>query len=75
MRLKKYLRSQEMRQPDAGQVFVEYFVLLCIMAFLTIVATSVFYKNIQQKTEDYTTTAIGHMAPYFQRYDDTLRVH
>jgi len=70
MSLKKYFIRCGITQDRKGQVFVEYFILLCLLAFLTIVSTSLFYKNIQGKTEDYSNSAIGKMAPYFHGFDD-----
>lgn len=49
MRLKKFLRSQG----QAGQITTEYFVLLCVIATITIITSSRFFTGVGGMTNSF----------------------
>ncbi len=57
MRLKKFLKSSW----GKGQVTVEYFVLLCIMAALTIIGSSGFFTKVGRTTNSFMMTSVAAM--------------
>lgn len=59
MRLKKYLKRNKLDKK--GQAIVEYFILLVMLALLTIVSSSVFFKNVKSTTDTF-----------FQRSNQTM---
>jgi uncharacterized protein (UPF0333 family) len=65
MSLKKYLISYsgQARIRCSGQVFVEYFVLLTVIAILTLLAGSYFFQKTQNSTNDFRATAFNKINP------------
>jgi len=57
MSLKKYLIS------DSGQVLMEYFILLTVVAVFTLLAGSYFYKRSKGSAEDFRDKALTTMNP------------
>lgn len=57
MSLKKYLIS------ISGQVFMEYFILLTVIAVFTLLAGSFFYHRSKSSTEDFRDKALTNMNP------------
>jgi uncharacterized protein (UPF0333 family) len=60
MSLKKFLRSWDQNK---GQVVIEYFILLTVLAFFTILGGSYFFNKAQYSTEQFRNKAIEKMAP------------
>ncbi|MFH0940754.1 MAG: hypothetical protein V1840_02735 [Candidatus Omnitrophota bacterium] len=56
MRLKKFLKS-------SGQAVVEYFILLVLLAALTIIGGSVLFGKVQITTDRFRNSAFEAMAP------------
>ena len=62
MRLKKYLKSYGLK--NDGQAVVEYFILLVLLAALTIIGGSVLFGKVQITTDRFRNSAFNAMAPY-----------
>jgi len=60
MSFKKYLISLDQ---NSGQVVIEYFILLTILAFFTIIGGSYFFNKAKGSTENFRDKAIEKMAP------------
>lgn len=60
MSLKKYLISWDQ---ETGQVVIEYFILLTVLALFTILGGSYFFNKAKGSTEHFRDTAIEKMAP------------
>ncbi|MEK7849438.1 MAG: hypothetical protein AAB213_01255 [Candidatus Omnitrophota bacterium] len=70
MRLKKFLKScgfkkcgQARHCCDGGQAVVEYFILLVLLAALTIIGGSVLFGKVQITTDRFRNSAFDKMAP------------
>ena len=48
---------------DSGQVIIEYFILLVLLAAFTMIASSTFFKQTQYMTERFTNEAVNKIAP------------
>ena len=59
MSLKKYLESLIVEK--SGQSFVEYFVLLTVIAALTLIATSSLFSRSKTSVEHFVSSAAGAM--------------
>jgi Flp pilus assembly pilin Flp len=57
MSLKKYLKS-------SGQAIVEYFILLVLIAALTIIGGSILFGKVQISTDRFRNSAFNAMVPY-----------
>ena len=69
MSLKKYLKRYNKVLHGAfglskkGQAASEYFILLTVVAALTIVGMAPFFERIQDSTERYSNFAVNQMVP------------
>lgn len=65
MSLKKFLKRSEevMRKNNSGQSFLEYFILLTLIASLTLVATSTLLGSVGHQTERFCNAAAAKIAP------------
>ena len=70
MSLKKYLkrnlfRNVSQNQPFSmtGQIIVEYVILFCLLALLTIIGASTFFAKLQHTTNSFSDAAIDSMRP------------
>jgi len=62
MRLKKFFKSCSLR--NGGQAIVEYFILLVLIAALTIIGGSVLFGKVKTTTNNFRDAAYEKMAPY-----------
>lgn len=61
MSLQKFLKSYGLK--EKGQAVVEYFILLVLLAALTIIGGSVLFGRIQTTTDRFRNSAFETMAP------------
>ncbi len=61
MSLKKYLKSCGSR--NNGQAIVEYFILLVLLAAVTIVGGSLLFGRVQTSTDRFRNSAFEAMVP------------
>ena len=52
-----------MRKNNSGQSFLEYFILLTLIASLTLVATSTLLGSVGHQTERFCNAAAAKIAP------------
>jgi hypothetical protein len=61
MSLKKYLKSK--RENNSGQAIVEYFILLVLLATLTVLGSRAFFGKVQATTDRFESAAFDKMNP------------
>lgn len=69
MSLKKFLKRQGL---NAGQMMIEYFILLVVVAALTIFATSKFFSDAKNSCERAVNGAVEKIAPPHTAFDGKL---